>query len=449
MRKGTLFFFICLFLSFNSYAQDQITLQEAIDIALENNSELKQAANNVELAEINITNARADFLPSVNGSFSGSQTVGQQFNQSELAFVTETSNSVSGRLGASLTLFQGFRNILNLRRSRTNEEFQEENRDWTRETLIFNTASNYLQVILNEELLKIARENLESTRKQLEQIKVQVEVGSVPTVDLYNQESIVANDELEVIRRENALSYSKTQLISTLQLNPKKEYEFATPNLKELEPVQENLQLSDLIDKALANRSDLEAQQMLIEANQYDVGLARANYYPSLSLDAGVSTRYSDTYIGPLGEAVGFQDQFFDQFVNRFIGFSVNIPIFNNLDTRTNVQTALINYKNSQLEYESMKYSVYEEIRQAYNDYISFAKELETTEKALQAAERTYETQQERYDVGAGTLIELSEANALYVQAQSDRAQAIFRFIFQKKLLDYYLGQLDENITLP
>lgn len=276
-----------------------------------------------------------------------------------------------------------------------------------------------------------------------------MEVGSVPTVDLYNQESIVASNELEVIRQENTLSYSKTQLISILQLDPNKEYEFAAPDLESLDPVQEDIQLSSLIEEALANRSDLRAQELLIQANEHEVGLTRANYYPSLSLDAGISTRYSDTYVGPLGESVAFQDQFFDQFVNRFIGFSISIPIFNNLGTRTSVQTALINHKNSQLEYENLRFSVYEEIRQAYNDYMSYSKELETTETALRAAERTYETQQERYNVGAGTLIELSDANAQYVQAQSDRAQAIFRFVFQEKLLDYYLGKLNDEVSFP
>lgn len=448
MRYGILLITFWLGMGTTLLAQDAetITLQEAIDIALENNYRLQQARNNVQLSETGVLSAKADFLPSVNGSFSGSQTAGQQFNEAIPGYENVTTHSLNAGLNARVDIFQGFRNILNLRRSQYNQDIQEENRQWTRESVIFSAASNYLQVILNEELLKIARENLESTKKQLEQIQAQVDVGSVPVSDLYNQESIVASNELEVIRRENALSFSRTQLIGTLQLDPQGEYEFVTPELEELDPTPTDVDLSSLINQALANRSDLRAQELLIQSNKQELGIARSNYYPVITAEAGINTRYNDTYFGPLG-TVSFQDQFFDQFVNKYIGFTFNLPIFNNFNTRLNVQNAQINYRNSQLEYENLKFSIYEEVRQAYNDYISYSKELESSGKALRAARRTYETEQERYNVGAGTLIELSNANAQFVQAQSDRAQALFRFTFQQKLLDYYLGKLNEDIT--
>ena len=126
----------------------------------------------------------------------------------------------------------------------------------------------------------------------------------------------------------------------------------------------------------------------------------------------------------------------------------VNFPIFNNLNTRLNVESSKINYKNSQLQYENLRYSVLQEVRQAYNDYKSYATQLTSTAKALQAAERSYQTQRERYQVGAGTLVELSDANAQYVQAQANRAQALLQFMFQQKLLNYYLGKLDKEIQL-
>ncbi len=92
--------------------------------------------------------------------------------------------------------------------------------------------------------------------------------------------------------------------------------------------------------------------------------------------------------------------------------------------------------------------TVIQDVNTALNDYKSYVKQLESSEKALQAAERAYETQKQRYEVGAGTLIELSEANARYVEAQSSRAQALFRVIFQQQILEYYIGKLDQNVSL-
>lgn len=453
MRKGILLLFLGLFVSIGVQAQEvkNITLQEAIEIALENSSDLKQAQNNLGLAEKQVLGAKADFLPSLGGQISGQTTKGQQFNNTTLELENTVRHSMSASLGSDIAIFQGFTNIINLRRSNINEDYQQANKSRTRQTVIFNATSGFLQVVLNQQLLKIAQENLASAQEQLKQVEAQVEVGSRPTVDLYNQQSTVASNELTVTQRENDLSYSKTQLIGTLQLDPAKEYSFEAPSLDELKPVPENLSLSELIDQALANRNDLQAQKYLIMRNEKDLSLSRAKYYPSVIGNFGIRSNYFDTYRirSQSGiTTVSFNDQFFNQNVNKYIGLSINVPIFNNLSTRLSVQSSKVNYKNSRLQYENLKYSVLQEVRQAYNDYQSYATQLNSTAKALQAAERSYTTQKERYEVGAGTLVELSDANAQYVQAQANRAQAILQFMFQKKLLNYYLGRLNEDISL-
>jgi outer membrane protein len=144
---------------------------------------------------------------------------------------------------------------------------------------------------------------------------------------------------------------------------------------------------------------------------------------------------------------LSYNDQFFDQNISRGIGLSLNIPILNRLNTRTAVQTQEINLKNAELNLENTRLQVIQEVNQAYSDYIARTKEMESTNKALIAAERAYETEQQRYEVGASTLIELSQANANYVQAQSNSAQAMYRFIFQGKLLDYFIGRISDDIS--
>ncbi len=161
-----------------------------------------------------------------------------------------------------------------------------------------------------------------------------------------------------------------------------------------------------------------------------------------MSLSASIRSNYSD------GIPFDFQDQFFDQNISRSLGLSISIPIFDNLNRRTSVQAQEITYKNAKLNLENTELQVVQEVNQAYNDYQSYIKQLDSSQKALQAAKRSYETQKQRYEVGAGTLIELSDANAQYVEAQANRAQAFFRVVFQQKLLDYYIGKLDQNISL-
>lgn len=435
-----------------SQSPTTISLQEAIDVALENNYQLKQAKNNRDLAETRVFSAKADFAPSVNANFNGSRNVGRQFVEEDLSFDDRTTYSLSGSASANLTIFNGFRNIANLRLSRADKANQEELLQRLREDIIFETASRYLQVVLNEELLKISESTLEASESQLEQVEAQVEVGSRPTVDLFNQEATVASDELTVIQRQNSLEVSKASLIRIMQDENITEVQTTVPSVEELSIMPTEIDLNEMIEAALENRSDYRAQEFLIEGNRQDQIIARAQLIPTISATAGINTRYSDQFSLPTPddefETVPFGDQFFDQQINRSIGFSISIPLFNRWNNRTTLQSSKIQLRNSELELENIRFQITEEVRQAYNDYQSIVKELESSEKALIAAERAYETEQQRYEIGSTTLIELNQANANYVQAQSERVQAVYSFIFQEQLLDYYIGQLEGSIRI-
>ena len=290
--------------------------------------------------------------------------------------------------------------------------------------------------------MEIDRENLAASQQTLEQVKAQVEVGSRPTVDLYNQEATVANNELQVVNSENALNASKLQLIRQLQVDPLQQYEFSTPEVNPEDVNAQDYNLRQLVNTAMENRSDLRSDQLNIQSLEHQLSVAKASLYPSLSLNAQISSDYSDRV------DFNFSDQFYDQNVVKFVGLSLNVPLFNNFNRRANIQSQMVTYKNAKLNLENTELQVVQDVNQAYNDYQSYMKQLESSRKALTAAEKTYETQQERYQVGAGTLIELSDANAQFVQAQANTTQALFRVIFQQKLLDYYIGRLDQNIEL-
>lgn len=447
---SSILFIALLLVTSNLLAQEKrtITLQEAIEIALENNYQLKQAKNNLELADYNIRSEYADFLPSVNANFSGSRRTGQQFISDRFSegldpFVDITSQSISGNVSASIPLFNGFENIHSLRASEQSKLSEEESLQRAKEQVIFNTASNYLGVLLDMELLEIRKENLENSRKQLEQVEAQVEVGSRPTVDLYNQEAQVANEELLFTQQENALKFSKILLIRQLQIDPLGEYEFTVPEIESNISAEavERYSLSELIDQALLNRSDLKSSIANIRTLEYQLRMTKNNLLPSVSASAGLSTSYSDQY-SVLGEDVPFSDQFFDQRINRSLGFSVSIPIFQNWNRMYNIQSSQVQLKNAELNLDNSRLQVIQEVTQAYNDYTSYLKQLEASEKSRRASERAFQTQQERYNVGSSTLIELSQAQASYVEAQSNYTQAMYNLVFQEKLLDYYLGKL-------
>ncbi|TNE72522.1 TolC family protein [bacterium] len=454
MKKTTFLFTLLALIvaSSVSYAQStspkKITLKEAVNIALQNNFQIKQAENNLESAENNEFAAKMSlFTPDLNGSLRAGQTQGRQFNTVSGTIVDQITTSMSGGLSTSYTIFDGLRNIYNLRSATSSKITQQERLKRAKEDIIFNVATQYLTILLDNQLLKIAEENLKSSKVQLGLIKAQVEVGAKPVADLYNQESVVANNELLVLQRENAISNDKMSLIRSLQINPMAEYEFVAPEIPDMVDGKE-YNTADLVKSAMNTRSDLKALRATIETNKFNYKSSTGQYMPTLSVSAGISSSYNDRFtefVNGQTQIVPFGDQFFDRNRNMNYSFSLQIPIYNQFSIHNTVQRSKVSYKNSILDYNNQELAVTQEILRAYSDYISFSKQLESSDKALLSAKKALETQQERYNIGASTLIELTQSNAQFVEASSNRAQALFRVIFQEQLIQYYVGKINPD----
>jgi outer membrane protein len=450
LKQKTLILLLFGLISTSLFAQSTdvrvITIDQAISIALENNYSLKQAKNQLVLAEDLIFSEKADFLPTLSASMNGSRTTGQQFIFDRFSegldpFVDVSSQSISGGVSANINLFNGFNNILTLKSSQSNKESTEQQYERAKESVIFNTASRYLQVLLDKELLAIAKKNLETSTAQLVQVQAQVELGARPMVDLFNQEAQVANDELVVTQRENTLSLNSLLLIRQLEMDPLGAYDFVVPDLTLNDLPLMDVNLRSLVNEALSTRSDILSAEASISSLRYQMQVTKNSLLPTLRASAGVSSRYSDQYsIG--GAEVSFSDQFFDQQVNRSLGISFSLPLFNNWNRMYSIQSSEVQLKNAELNLDNSKMQVIQEVSQAYNDYSSYVKQLEASEKSLVASERAFQTQQERYNLGASTLIELTQAQSSFVSAQSNYTQAMYNLIFQEKLLDFFLGKL-------
>jgi len=429
-------------------SSETITIQKAMEIALKNNFQIQQAENNLERAKYAEKSSFYDFFPDLNASVNYSQTRGTQFNQFAGSFADQFLENASGSIRTSINIFDGFSNIQNLRSAQSSVLAQKEQLTRAKEDLMFNVATQFLAILLDQQLIDIAKNNLASQRKQLEQVNAQVEVGSRPVADQYNQESLVAQNELNLIQRQNTLSNDQLRLIRSLQLDPLKDYNFITPDLSGAVNFND-YSVTELVTEAMKNRSDLRAQEATINSAYYTYKSSFAGHYPSLNLSAGYSTNYA--YIEVDGIEIPrstFNDQFFSENVNNFIQLSLQIPIFNRFSVQNQVTSAKIQYKNAQLQFDNIKLGVVQEVRQAYTDYLSFTKQLQASEKALVFAKKSLETQQERYNIGASTLIELAQANAQFVEASSNRAQSQFRLIFQEQLINYFVGKINPDFTL-
>jgi len=422
-------------------AQQTITFQEAVRIALDQNTQLRQSANQVRISEINVQSARAAFLPNFNLSSGTGTNFGLSFdtNVGELRTTRNTRFNVNAF--SSVNIFDGFQSQASLRQSRLAVESDDLRLNRQRQFVVFQVASQFLAYISAAEQIKVQQENLIAATQLLSQIEEFVRVGTRPVSDLYQQQANVEQAELAILQTEQLVQISEANLLQILRLDPLGSYEFIVPDLTEDAFIPEDLDLTDLFMRAQQQRGDLRAQEVAVDAAAQGLRLARSSSLPQLSFSAGAGSSFNSGI-----EQVGFIDQL-DRNFSQSVSLSLNLPVFNRLRTRTQVQRAQVSYDNAKLNVEAIEQQIGVEIRQAYLDYLTAEKQLDVSRRQLEFREQALEAARERYNVGAATLVELTQAQSDFVQASQDEVTAKYTIFVRKRLIRYYTGEL--NPTLP
>ena len=417
-----------------------ITFEEAVRIALNQNVSLQQAENTVELQTRDVFQQRMNFLPDLSFFTSGSR--GSGFTQDQAGNnIAFTNQSVSGQVSTQVNLFRGFADVASLEQARYERDASEYSYDRARQDVVFDVVDRFLLYVNTREQVGIQQENLESQRQQLQQIEEFVNVGSRPISDLYQQQALTAQAELQVLNAEREAELNKTRVIQVLQLDPFGEYEFVAPEVEDIAITPQTYDLDALLQAAFEQRADIDAQEEVIRAADQGIRIARSSYWPTVNLNGAYRSNFSPDIEG----------DFFNQLdLNRgnSVGFSISYPIFDRFSRGTTVQQAQVQHENAMLDLQNMRQQVALQVRQAYLDYLTNEKRVQVTETQVTAAEQAVEAAEERYNVGAGTLLELTQARAQYVEAASNRVQAGYDFLFQGKLVDYYVGRLNPSQPL-
>src|SRR5262245_53764037 len=405
-------------------APDQvITFDQALHLALTQSTLIKQAENANSIDATSVKQSKLAFLPNLSLSASTADNLGRNFSESEGRVVDQTTQSVNGGLSSSVTLFDGFKNVANLRSSQRSEDASSQDLQRAKQTVVFNVSSNFVSLVSAQEQLKVQQENLKSLQALEDQIQKFVNAGSRPISDLYQQQAQVASTKASVVDAQSAVELAKVDLIQTLQLDPRGTYEFAAPVVNTVSSVA-TYDLDSLLEKAFKNRLELSASQARVEAAQQDVRAANASKLPTVSLTAGYNSSYSTA------TDLSFADQF-DQRRGGALGLSVSIPIFDRGNASLATERAQLQEESARLAFANQKQNVALEVRRAYLDFQSAQQKLAAAQAQQKAADLAVQTSQERYRVGAATLVEVTQARATQVQAASALVSARYNLVFQ------------------
>lgn len=414
-----------------------ITLDDAIRIAMERSIELKRAANNVALSTTSVRQERAGYLPNLSLSVNPSERFGRAFDQTSGGVVDRRTEALSIGASSSVTLFNGFATRASVAQAEAELRSSESNFERARQTLLYDVVQGFLQVVLDSQLITIEMENLAAERVVLERVTAYTGAGKRAVSDLYAEQAIVAQAELRLLNAQHAYELDKARLAGLLQLDPHGEYTFVSPSVDTSGGNLRSYSYEELVRNVLDGRADVAAQRARVAAAEEGIKVSRAGYWPTVSLNASAGTSYSSQ-----NETSDFGDQLFTTNPNASVGLSITLPIFDRRQTRSAVERALIVRDNELLALEQLEQQISLELRQAYLEYETASKQLAVADRQLIAATEALKAHEERYRVGVSTLVELAQARAAYLQAKSNRIQALYTLLLRERAIDYYRGTI-------
>ena len=413
-----------------------VTFDQALKLALTQNVGIKQAQNAAALNSTNVTQQKLAFLPNLNITANTGQTYGNAFNTIDGSLASTTTNTLNAGISSSVTLFDGMKNVANLKSAQLSENAGEQDLTRAKQTAVFTVASNYLALVTAQQQLDVQQQNLTAQEALENQISTFVKAGSRPISDLYQQQATVASARASVVTAQNAVELAKVDVIQTLQLDPRGTYDFQAPALPDTAAANANFNLDSLLDRAFAQRPDLAADASRVNAAQQDIKAANASKYPTISLTGGYNSGVTSA------NDAGFLDQL-NQRRGGSIGIGISIPLFDRGATQAASERAQIAADNANLALSTQRQQVALEVRRAYLDYNAARQQLAAADAQQKAATLAVTTTQQRYQVGAATLVEVTQARATEVQAQSAFITARNNVVFQQSLMSYYTGGLN------
>ncbi len=420
-------------------AKRTLTFQDAVKLGLQNNFTLQQQKNQLSYTQINRTSSLMQLGPRVEASANLYRNDGNSFNQQAGEVVNGVADFVNGSISASIPVFNGLSQVNNFRSAHSANEAQLHQVAQSTQDIIQLITNNYLTCLLDQELVKIQKQNIETQRLQYEQIQAQVNLGATAEADLYNQEYQVKNAELLYIRALNRFKNDLAVLAQSLGIDPTvpvelKEIDWDVNALLEDEIEPEQLQTT-----ALTRRNDLKQAEFTARSRQYSYSAMKGRYYPSVYAGASFGSNYN--YIHGVPNRT-FDEQFRRDNRQLSYGFTITVPIFYGFSSRAQAAQAKVLYKNAELDKEATEIRVKTQVLQAHQNYQDAKTSYLAAQAQLKAAELTWQTQRERYNLGSSNIVELNTTNQAYLQAQGDYQSALFTLMFQRLLIDYAVGTL-------
>jgi outer membrane protein len=434
------------------FSQQKVwTLDECIFYAIDNNIQIKQQDLQTQYQKNALDLSKFKLLPTLNGSGSQNYSWGRSLDQTTYRY-TEDQRVISNNfyVGGSMNLFNGLQNYNSIKKYEYELLAGEQDLQNIKENISLTVALNYLQILLNKELVVATNDQVQITLQQIEKTRKLVDAGSSARGNLLQIEAQAAQEELQLINIQNQLDISYLDLTQLLELKSPEGFEVVVPPIT----IDTNAVIGETIDQifeiAMGSRPSVKSPELMLAASEYDLKIAKGARSPRITMNHSVTTGYSDVRQKILGVDPNsmeiiygdypFNEQFKD---NRSwgLGFTLAVPILNGWQVNKNIDNSRLSIENNKYALEGAKKQLYKNIQQAYADASAALKKYTASMKAVTSMEESFRYTEQKFNVGLVTPVDYNASKSQLLRAQSDLAQSKYEYIFKTKVLDFYRGK--------
>lgn len=445
-RTIYILFFVFWFALGNSLvAQTNWDLNRCISYAIENNTGLKQTEIQEKLVSEDLNQSKRNLLPGLSASSQAGLNFGRSIDPNTNGISNTKFFNNSYGIGASVTLFDGFKLLNQIEYQKFRKRASELNWLNAIDELAFSVMNSYFDVIYYQGMLKIAQEQVETSKFNLKKVERQVELGMKSKPDLLEMRANFETEELRRIQVENKLKTAMLQLKQHMNLTDENELNLTDEN--ELSLVEE---LSPLV--ATGNR---EQQSMFsaytqwspyfqsfvaqLNASQKVLAISRSQLYPSISASGSLNSGFYETTKDVSGRTMGFSNQL-EANRSQYLGASLSIPIFSRWAVRSDIKKAKLEIEQASTTMEQEKQKMYFEMANNLNDLEALEKEYNQYQKQQEADQLAFQASEKKFEQGLVSVVDFYIAKNRLANSTSQVLYARLQWEIKKKVLGFYKG---------
>lgn len=405
------------------------TLQGCLDYALVNNIQLQQGRNDYLSGVEDTKEAKSALLPSLTASTTQGYTNYPSSNALDR-------NSYTGTYGlnAGMTLYGGGKLRTAVKQQHVQNRIDALSVSEAENDIRIAIVQAYMQVLYAAEAVDVAASTAASSRAQRDRAEEMLKAGSISKVDFAQLESQYVGDEYQVVVARTSLDNYRLQLKQLLELDITDEMNLAAPAIEEGEVLLTLPAKADVYATALDTMPEIRRGELAVEAAELGIKQARAGFFPSVSLSAGIGTGHMS------GGSFESGSQIWNRF-NENVGLTVSVPIFSNRKNRTAVNKARLAVSNSRLSWQDLQKTLLREVESAYLDAVSAQSQYVAAAEKQKYARQSYELTDEQFRVGMKNTVELITAQNELAAARQETLQAKYMALMNIELLNIYQGK--------